>query len=59
MHATVKLSSIKTIHAQQQHNVGFFIFTFTLKYMRGNVYINKIHARQCSYKLKGKKDPLQ
>ena len=43
--ATVKLSSINTIHVKQQHNVGFFIFKFTLKYMLGNVYINKIHAR--------------
>ena len=42
--ATVKLSSINTIHVKQQHNVGFFIFNFTLKYMLGNVYINKIHA---------------
>ena len=47
--ATVKLSSINTIHVKQQHNVGFFIFKFTLKYMLGNVYINKIHARQCLY----------
>ena len=44
--ATVKLSSINTIHVKQQHNVGFFIFKFTLKYMvgvikhmLGNVYI--------------------
>ena len=42
--ATVKLSSINTIHVKQQHNVGFFIFNFNLKYMLGNVYINKIHA---------------
>ena len=34
---------------QQQHNVGFFIFKFTLKCMLGNVYINKIHATQCLY----------
>ena len=27
------------IHVKQQHNVGFFIFKFTLKYMLGNVYI--------------------
>ena len=47
--ATVKLSSINTIHVKQQHNIGFFIFKFTLKYMLGNVYINKIHARQCLY----------
>ena len=45
--ATVKLSSINNIHVKQQHNVGFFIFKFTLKYMLGHVYINKIHARQC------------
>ena len=38
--ATVKLSSINTIHVKQQHNLGFFIFKFTLKYMLGNVYIN-------------------
>ena len=44
--ATVKLSSINTIHVKQQYNVGFFIFKFTLKYMLGvikhllgNVYI--------------------
>ena len=47
--ATVKLSSINTIHVKQQHNVGFFIFKFTLRYMLGNAYINKIHARQCLY----------
>ena len=29
-----------TIHVKQQHNVGFFIFKFTLKYMLQNVYIN-------------------
>ena len=46
--ATVKLSSIKTIQVKQ-HHIGFFIFNFTLKYMLGNVYINKIHAGQCSY----------
>ena len=39
----MKLSSINTIHVKQQHNVGFFIFKFTIKYMLGNVYINKIH----------------
>ena len=37
------------MHEKQQRNVGFFIFKFTLKYMLGNVYINKIHARQCLY----------
>ena len=38
--ATVKLlNSINAIHVKQQHNVGFFIFKFTLKYMLGNVYI--------------------
>ena len=47
--ATVKLSSINTIHAKQQHNLGFFIFKVTLKYILCNVYINKIHARQCLY----------
>ena len=47
--ATVKLSSINPIHVKQQHNVGIFIFKFTLKYMLGNVYINKMHARQCLY----------
>ena len=36
--ATAKLNSINTIHIKQ-HNVGFFIFTFTLKYMLRNVYI--------------------
>ena len=45
--ATVKLSSINIIHVKQQHNVGFFILNFLVKYMPGNVYINKIHARQC------------
>ena len=45
--ATVKFSSINTIHVKQQYNVGFSIFKFTLKYMLGNVYINKIHAKQC------------
>ena len=48
--ATVKLSSINTVHVKQQHNIGFFIFKFTLKYMLGfNVYTNKIHAEQCLY----------
>ena len=45
----MKLSSINTIHVKQEHNFGFFIFKFTLKYMLSNVYINKIHARQCLY----------
>ena len=50
----MKLSLISTIHVKQKHNIGFFIFKFTLKYMLGNVYINKvyinkIHARQCLY----------
>ena len=35
--ATVKLSSINTIHVKQQH-VCFFIFKFTLKHMLGDVY---------------------
>ena len=39
----LKLSSTNTIHVKQQHKVGFFIFKFTIKYMLGNVYINKIH----------------
>ena len=47
--AIVKLSSINTIHVKQQHNVCFFIFKFTLKYMLGCVYIKKMHARQCLY----------
>ena len=47
--ATVKLSSINSIHVKQQHNVGFFIFKLTLNYMLGNAYINKIHATQCLY----------
>ena len=42
----LKLSSINTIYVKQQHNVGFFIFKFTLKYILGNVYINKIHVRK-------------
>ena len=45
----MKFSSINTIYVKQQHNVGFFIFRFTLKYMLGNVYINKIHAKQFLY----------
>ena len=36
-YATVKLSSMNAIHVKQQHNVGIFIFKFTLKYMLGNV----------------------
>ena len=47
--ATVKLGSINNIHVKQQHNVSFFIFKFTLKYMPGYVYINKTHAKQCLY----------
>ena len=47
--ATAKLDSMKTIHVKQQHNIGFFIFKFTLKYMLGNAYNNKIHALQCLY----------
>ena len=45
----MKLSSINTIHVKQQHNVGFFIFKFTLKYKLVNVYTSKIHARKCLY----------
>ena len=41
---TVKLSSMNTIHVKQEHNVGFSIFKFTLKYMLGNVYGNEIHV---------------
>ena len=37
------------IHVAQQHNLGFFIFKFTLAYILGNAYINEIHARQCLY----------
>ena len=33
----LKLSSISTIHVKQQHDIGFFIFKFTQKYMLGNV----------------------
>ena len=47
--ATVKLSSINIIHVKQQHNISFSIFKFTLKYMLGNVYVNKIHVGQCLY----------
>ena len=47
--ATMKLSSIHIICVKQQDIVCFFIFKFTLKQMVGNVYINKIHARQCLY----------
>ena len=40
--ATVKLSSINTIHVKQKHNVGFFIFKFTLStkqvYIVGKVF---------------------
>ena len=49
--ATVKLGSINTITEKEQHNVGFFFFKLTIKYMLGNVYINKIHARRCLYKI--------
>ena len=35
--ATVKLSSINTIHVKQQRNAGFFIFKFTLQYMVDNI----------------------
>ena len=45
----MKLSSINTIHVKQQHNIDFIISKFTLNYMLGNVYINKIHARQCLF----------
>ena len=38
---------MNTIYVKQQHNVGFFIFKFTVKYILDNVYINQIHARQC------------
>ena len=47
--ATVKVSSINTIHVKQQLNDGFFIFKFTLKYMLGNAYIDKMHSWQCLY----------
>ena len=47
--ATVKLHSLNSIHVKQKYHVGFFTFKFTLKYMLGNVYINKIHARKCFY----------
>ena len=46
---TVKLSSINTIRVKQQHSIGVSIFKFMLKYMLGNAYVNKIHARQCLY----------
>ena len=49
--ATVKLGSINTITEKEQHNVGFFFFKLTIKYMLGNVYVNKIHARRCLYKI--------
>ena len=39
----IKLNN--AIHEKQ--HVGFFIFKFALKYMLGNIYINKIHAMQC------------
>ena len=47
--ASVKLCSINTTHVKQEHDIGFSIFKFTLKYMLGNVYVNEIHARQCLY----------
>ena len=48
--ATVKSSSKNIIHVKQKYHIGFFILKFTLlKYMLGNVYIKKIHARQCLY----------
>ena len=37
------------IHVKQQHNVGFFSFKFTVKYILDDVYINKIHASKCFY----------
>ena len=47
---TVTLSSINTIHVKQQCWFFYFqIFKFTPKYMLVNVYINKIHSRQCLY----------
>ena len=49
INATLKLSSINTIHVKQQHNIGFSIFKFILKYMLDNVYVNKIYARQYLY----------
>ena len=39
---------MNTIHLKQQHNIGFYIFKFTVKYIL-DVYINKIHARKCLY----------
>ena len=46
---TVKLSSINTNHLNQKHDIGFSILNITLKYMLGNAYVNKIHARQYLY----------
>ena len=43
----MKLSSVNTIHVKEQQ-CSLFHFQ-VLKYMLGNVYINKIHARQCLY----------
>ena len=45
---TVKLSWINTIHAKQQHNIGFFIFKFTLKFFQVlNVcYIINLYCRK-------------
>ena len=48
----IKFNKYYTIHVKQ-HNVGIFIFKFTLKYMLSDV-INKIHARQCLYYVFGK-----
>ena len=36
-----QMPNLNTIHVKQQSSVGFLIFKFTLKYMLGNVYINK------------------
>ena len=47
--AIAKLSSMNIIHVKQQHNVGFFSFKFTVKYILDDVYINKIHASKCFY----------
>ena len=47
--ATVKLSSINIIHLKQQYKNGFSIFKLTLKYLLGNVFVHKIHAREFLY----------
>ena len=44
---TINGSHITTTTAKLRHNIGFFIYKLTLKYMLDNAYINKIHARQC------------